>query len=491
MAQKLEIKFLDPPIESVIKERLFYIRPGDSARCWIEVERDEMGKFKEIRCPLFHDGYREFLIDEHSLLGKCSDPACRKPIQFYREPIVNASAPKPTPTPATDADSPKKSEIENSTEFERSASSQTEVEDVFSDMSEEIQEADETPGIQPSEETTEAFPLPEKENVEPGVELESASILKEIKNREIPTPATMGVLSEDKKRGWIKLWRKFKDSKYFKDSHMVHLIDYLLLKASHKDEEIIFNGKPLSLKRGELIFGREAAHRDTGISQKILRRRMQILETDNPPFLTRERPTSPCKLGANSVHLEANKRASIKEEKRASNFSIVRICNYEHYQGSLIDEGPAENESKGHTQNNGQGPAQGQPRATFKKLKKLKNIKHYVEGSTELCLASFLLEEIQKRRERLVLKPLPKKPDLQLWASYVELLLKDGRTEDQIREMIVWTQNDIFWGKNIRSTQKLREEFERLEEDMASKKKGKIPEQPKKVRDLTFSGDEI
>lgn len=69
------------------KEKLFYIRPGDSVRCVVEVERDECGKFKKIQCPVNPSRYWEFLIDEPLLLGKCGEPNCRRTLQFFREPI--------------------------------------------------------------------------------------------------------------------------------------------------------------------------------------------------------------------------------------------------------------------------------------------------------------------------------------------------------------------------------------------------------------------
>lgn len=38
----------------------------------------------------------------------------------------------------------------------------------------------------------------------------------------------------------------------------------------------------------------------------------------------------------------------------------------------------------------------------------------------------------------------------------------DGRTPDEIRAVIEWTQQDTFWMNNILSTGKLREKFDQL-----------------------------
>ena len=128
---------------------------------------------------------------------------------------------------------------------------------------------------------------------------------------------------------------------------MVHLIDYLLLKANYEDKKIIFNGQPLELKRGQSIFGLNAANRDTGISIKRIRRRMGILESEG--FLKRENSFSQDKLGAKLG------------QKRAWKYTIVTICNYEIYQGLKDDEGQ------------GEGQDQGKDRATPKEYKEIKN----------------------------------------------------------------------------------------------------------------------
>lgn len=156
----------------------------------------------------------------------------------------------------------------------------------------------------------------------------------------------MDTTHEGERKGWVKLFRKFQDNGFFRDSYMVHLINYLLLKANYEDKTTIFNGSPLTAKRGQLIFGLNAAYRDTGISIKRLRRRMQTLETEG--FIERERPNSRCNSGEFSV------------KKWAGKYSLVTICNYEHYQGSQNDEGQSE------------GQGEGKDRATSKEVKEVK-----------------------------------------------------------------------------------------------------------------------
>ena len=84
--------------------------------------------------------------------------------------------------------------------------------------------------------------------------------------------------------------------------------------------------------------------------------------------------------------------------------------------------------------------------------------KTYVEGSDELRLSKLLFDLIQKR------KPDFKKPNLQAWAKYINLMIhKDRRKVSVITEVIKWAQLSDFWQNNILSTQKLRKQFDQLE----------------------------
>jgi hypothetical protein len=132
---------------------------------------------------------------------------------------------------------------------------------------------------------------------------------------------------------------------------------------------------------------------------------------------------------------------------------MITICNYEKYQSNQD-----ENEGTDVGTDVGTGKEQ------VGTIKEVKNKRIYVEGSDELRLASFLLEEIQRN------KPDFKKPNLQTWAREIDLMIRrDGRVADRIREVIVWTQSDSFWRKNILSTGSLRDKFDRLELAMQEK----------------------
>jgi len=104
-------------------------------------------------------------------------------------------------------------------------------------------------------------------------------------------------------QGYIKLWRKFMETSFFKNSECVHLALYLLLQANHKPTKFIFNKKEEILETGQIMTGREKIRLDTGITAQSIRTCLNILK--NVKFLSR----------------------------RVSNrFSIISINNYCDYQ---------------------------------------------------------------------------------------------------------------------------------------------------------------
>lgn len=76
---------------------------------------------------------------------------------------------------------------------------------------------------------------------------------------------------------FIKLYRNLLEWEWFKNSEMVHLFTYLLLKANFTDGK--FQGK--EIKRGQLITGRNSLSENTGISQQKIRTCLERLQLTN------------------------------------------------------------------------------------------------------------------------------------------------------------------------------------------------------------------
>lgn len=63
-----------------------------------------------------------------------------------------------------------------------------------------------------------------------------------------------------------------------------------------------------------------------------------------------------------------------------------------------------------------------------------------------------------------------KEPNLDSWANEVRLMReRDKRTDEQIRSVFEWANQDDFWQSNILSPAKLREKFDQLTIQMKSK----------------------
>lgn len=98
----------------------------------------------------------------------------------------------------------------------------------------------------------------------------------------------------------------------------------------------------------------------------------------------------------------------------------------------------------------------------------------FSEDSDEFKLSNLLLTNI------ITNKPKFKLPDLQKWCVPIGRAMRlDNRTEDELRKVINWCQQDNFWSNNILSTAKLREQFDQLWGKMTQppKKKALNPDQ--------------
>ncbi len=81
-------------------------------------------------------------------------------------------------------------------------------------------------------------------------------------------------------KGWIKLYRSLSEKGWYVKSEYVHLWVHLLMKANHKDAEFWFNGANIKIKRGQMVTGRKALSRETGISESKIERILKCFESE-------------------------------------------------------------------------------------------------------------------------------------------------------------------------------------------------------------------
>jgi len=100
------------------------------------------------------------------------------------------------------------------------------------------------------------------------------------------------------------------------------------------------------------------------------------------------------------------------------------------------------------------------------KIRSDKNIS--CPNSDEFRLSRLLFDLIQERQ------PNVKKPNFEKWAIHIDRMIRlDKRTVSDIETVIAWCQQDDFWQTNIRSTEKLRQQFDQLQDKMRGEKETK------------------
>ena len=110
--------------------------------------------------------------------------------------------------------------------------------------------------------------------------------------------------------GWIKLHRKLLENPIFINPELLQLFLYCLIKANHKDKEIIWNGVLKTITRGSFITGFKVLCKDVKQKQTSIHRRLKLLG----------------ELGYISV-------------KSENKFSIVTVLKYNSYQINDFESG--------------------------------------------------------------------------------------------------------------------------------------------------------
>ena len=146
----------------------------------------------------------------------------------------------------------------------------------------------------------------------------------------------------DINNGWIKLHRKLLDNPVvMKDSDYLAVWIYLLLNASHTEYPVLFGGKKISLKAGQLITGRKSIASTLGISESKVRRILDLFEIDQQI-----------------------------DRQRSNKNSLVSILNWDKYQ--IFDQ-------QSDQQATNKRPTSDQQATTNKNNKNIKNIKECKE----------------------------------------------------------------------------------------------------------------
>ena len=143
--------------------------------------------------------------------------------------------------------------------------------------------------------------------------------------------------------GWIKLHRSIIDSAVFSDADVLKVWIWLLCNVAYDDHDVVYLGKVIPLKRGQIITGRQKLSQQIGMSEGKIYRATNILKS----------------LG--NITVKSNNR-----------YSIITVENWLKYQSDFpkftIDITPMQQqtEQQNKQQNNGKSNSKTDSTATAK-----------------------------------------------------------------------------------------------------------------------------
>jgi hypothetical protein len=136
-------------------------------------------------------------------------------------------------------------------------------------------------------------------------------------------------------RGYIKIWRKVKESFIWEDSEALKLWIHLLMDANHQTKEHLFNGNVEKIQRGQLLCGRQSLEAQLGINESKIYRLLNIMEKEQ-----------------------------LIEQRKTNAFTLITIVKYQDYQAN--EQQIEQRVNNGRTTNE-------QPVNTPKRIKSIKN----------------------------------------------------------------------------------------------------------------------
>ncbi|WP_117168851.1 DnaD domain-containing protein [Paraliobacillus sediminis] len=136
-------------------------------------------------------------------------------------------------------------------------------------------------------------------------------------------------------QGYIKLYRKMMKSQVWEDPNYLKLWMYCLMKASHKEHEILVGETMVNLKPGQFITGRKVITSELNEGMKPKYRQSESTWFRN---------------------LKSLEKLQMLNIKTTSKYSVISIINWKHYQESeqQMNSKRTTNEQQMNTNKNGE-----------------------------------------------------------------------------------------------------------------------------------------
>lgn len=146
-------------------------------------------------------------------------------------------------------------------------------------------------------------------------------------------------------KGYIREYRKIMQWRWYHDVAVAHLFRHLILSANYTTAD----WQNITISRGQLVTSRQRLAFETGLTEKMVRRCLKVLE----------------KTG--EIQLQPSNK-----------YTLITICKYSEYQGDGYSIGQ-------HGANT--GPAEGRKKTINKKRKECKNIESSLSSDSLSVLA--------------------------------------------------------------------------------------------------------
>lgn len=243
-------------------------------------------------------------------------------------------------------------------------------------------------------------------------------------------------------RGYVKLYRKTKDSGILRHPKAFALFGWLLLSVTRKPVAVVVSsGVVVRLEPGEIVVSRRLLSEELAQTEKEIRGGIDLLE-----------------------------RAEILESRRAGRSRILKLRNFQFYQ-DLNPATAATRAASGAATRAESGPDEGQivrvtgfddaPLPSPQEERRKKREEERTPPPEEASSLAALLAKYLRAAD-----PKAKVPDdLVPWSWEINRLLKlDGRSREEVSGVLRWIfrESDGFWIASIRSASSLRKKFETL-----------------------------
>lgn len=232
------------------------------------------------------------------------------------------------------------------------------------------------------------------------------------------------------------------NSPVWQDPLYLKLWMYCLMKATHTERDQLVGNQMIKLLPGQFVTGRIALADDLNKGMKA------DIKVSNSTWWR---------------YLNNLEKWQMLNIKKTNKYSVISIVKWSEYQQ---DE----------QQVNNKRTTDEQQLNTNKNVKNVKNEKKYSrkrvydESSLYYRLSVFFYEQIKRNN------PNHKEPNYQTWSDDIRKMIElDKRTDEQVRYLMQWVQEDDFEMANVLSPRKLRERFDQLVIKVKQTKKKQKP----------------